>query len=534
VRQGTGRQGAGDGVRRGVLVLAGALTPVLCPLSPLLAQCPDGSPPPCARPAARAARTPAPAPASVAVLYFDNLSRDTADAYVADGLTEELIARLGQIERLQVKGRTAVQRYRGRPLDDPAAVGRALEVAHLVSGSVRSGGGRLRVTVELTRASSGLHEWGSSYERPADDLMSVESDIAQAIAVAVGGQLAPAERRTLTARPTRDPAAYDHLLRGNFSLARRTGADARRAISEYEAAVRLDPALAPAWARVGLAYYLFFDWGWDWPGLTADSFLIRGFTAADRALALDSASADAWMARGLLLTYSEPRTQAGAVEALERAVQLDPRNAEAWHQLGGTLMSQGREPEAARRAFERALALDPQRMITLANLATLLTYQGRDSEALGVLDSAVATNPDSYYARFNRGWARLRLGDVAGARADADAVEHLRPTDFSMDSEPLIIAVLAAEGDSAAARARADRLVAELGDYHGGAPWPAIYRAQAFMVTGRPDRAVAALEQARAAGVALWFGMQDPLLAPLRADPRFQRLLAEVRPPWAR
>jgi len=498
---------------------------------PLVAQCPDGSPPPCARAAARAA---GPAPTSVAVLYFDNLSRDTGDAYVADGLTEELIARLGQIERLQVKSRTAVQRYRGRPIDDPTSLGRTLGVAHLVSGSVRRGGGRLRVTVEMTRAATGVRVWGNSYERGADDLMAVETDIAQAIAEGVGGQLAPAERRSLTARATTDPAAYDRMLRGNFSLARRTGSDARRAIAEYEAAVRIDPSLAQAWARIGLAYYLFLDWGWSWPGLTADSLLARGFGAADRALAQDSANSDAWMARGLLLTYRDPFTQAGAVPALERAVQLDPRNAEAWHQLGGTLMAQGRDPAAALRAFERALALDPQRMITLVNLGALIGYQGRDTEALAVLDSAVAANPDSYYARLGRGWIRLRLGDMAGSGADADAVERMRPADFTMDSEPLIIAVLAARGDSAVARVRADRLVESVDIGRGGAPWPATYVALAFMATGRSERAVAALEGARRTGIALWFGMLDPNLAPLRGNPRFARLLAEVRPPWAR
>jgi Flp pilus assembly protein TadD len=197
-------------------------------------------------------------------------------------------------------------------------------------------------------------------------------------------------------------------------------------------------------------------------------------------------------------------------------------------------MAQGRDPAAARRAFERALALDPQRMITLANLGALLGYQGRDTEALAVLDSAVAANPDSYFARLGRGWIRLRLGDVAGAGADAEAVERMRPADFTMDSEPLIIAVLAARGDSAVARVRADRLVASVDVGRGGAPWPATYVALAFMATGRSTQAVATLEGARQAGIALWFGMLDPNMAPLRGNPRFERLLTEVRPPWAR
>jgi TolB-like protein/Tfp pilus assembly protein PilF len=501
------------------------------PVSAVSAQCPDGTPPPCA---ARPARAAAAAPTSVAVLYFDNLSRDTADAYVADGLTEELIARLGQIERLQVKSRTAVQRYRGRPIDDPTSLGRTLGVAHLVSGSVRRGAGRLRVTVEMTRASTGVRVWGNTYERGVDDLMAVETDIAQAIAEGVGGQLAPAERRSLAARPTANPAAYDRMLRGNFSLARRTGADARRAITEFEAAVRIDPAFAQVWARVGLAYYLFLDWGWPWPGLSAESLLSRGFVAADRALALDSTTSDAWMARGLLLTHRDPAGHAGAVPALERAVQLDPRNAEAWHQLGGILMTQWRDPAAVHRAFGRALALDPQRMITLTNLGLVYRYEGREAEGLVILDSAVATNPDAYYPRVTRGWSRLLLGDLAGARADADAAERLRPADFILASEALSVAVLAASGDSAAARTRAEAVGAIIGDGGALSYGLASYVAMAFTASGQHDRAIAALARARAEGASLWFTMLDPVFAPLRRHPGYQPLLAEVRPPWAR
>jgi TolB-like protein/Tfp pilus assembly protein PilF len=519
-------------VRRSATTVGAALLFFLTACPPVFAQCPDGTPPPCATAAVRGAR--APAPTSVAVLYFDNLSRDTADAYVADGLTEELIARLGQIERLQVKSRTAVQRYRGRPIDDPTSLGRTLGVAHLVSGSVRRGGGRLRVTVEMTRASTGVRVWGNTYERGVADLMAVEADIAQAIAEGVGGQLAPAERRSLTARPTADPAAYDRMLRGNYSLARRTGADARRAIAEYEAAVRIDPALAPVWARIGLAYYLFLDWGWPWPGVPGDTMLARGFAAADRALALDSGNSDAWMARGLLLTHRDPVAHTGAIAALERAVQLDPRNAEAWHQFGGILMTQWRDPAAARRAFDRALALDPQRMITLTNLGLMLVYQERDAEAGLLLDSAVAANPEAYYPRVVRGWARLRLGDLAGARADLAAAVRLRAADFIMDTEALAIAVLAASGDSAAARSRADSLGAAIGDAGSLLYTPASYVALGFTASGEFDRAVATLGRARAAGVSLWFSMRDPAFAPLRTHPGYQRLLAEVRPPWAR
>ena len=143
---------------------------VLASYNGLQAQCPDGSTPPCRAARADPGRRPGVLLNSVAVLYFDNLSPDTADAYLAEGLTEELIARLGQLPRLAVKSRAAVQRFR-QSGTDPLAAARGLRVARLVTGSVRRAGDRLRVTVELVRASDGEHMWGESYDRRDADLV---------------------------------------------------------------------------------------------------------------------------------------------------------------------------------------------------------------------------------------------------------------------------------------------------------------------------------------------------------------------------
>ena len=492
---------------------------------PCVAQCPDGSPPPCtARPRVAAA----PAPTSVAVLYFDNLSRDTSDTYLAEGLTDELITRLGQVDRLQVKSRGAVRRFRGST-DDPVVVGRALGVAHLVSGSVRREGDRLRVTVELTRAATGAHVWGDVFDRTSRDLMSVESDIASAIATAVGGRLAPSERQVITARPTTNPAAYDHVLRGDFLLAHRNGGDARRAVAEYEAAVALDPAFARAWAHMSLAWYLFLDWDWPHPGLSRDSVLALGSAASERALAADSLSADGWATRGLLLTIRNAATHEGVIPALQRAVRLDPRNAEAWHQLGSVLMVERHDAEAE-SALTRSLALDPQRMITLSNLAQVLIYQGRDRESLVYLDSAVAVAPEAYFPHVVRGQVRVRLRDLAGAREDGEAVQRLRPRDFSFDSEPLLIALRLAAGDTAEARARADALARQV-PATGPLAYGSVFGiALGYALVGDYDHAIASIERGRISGINMWWQMQDPFFGGLRSDPRYRRLLDELKP----
>src|SRR6058998_3811538 len=175
-------------------------------LSALTAQCPDGSAPPCRAARVDAGRKPGVVPNSVAVLYFDNLSRDTADAYLADGLTEDIIVRLGQIERLAVKSRNAVKRFRERAAEDPAVLGRSLGVAYLVSGSVRRAGARLRVTVQLVRAADGLQVWGDVFDRSSGELLSIGEENARAVAAAVAGRLLPAERSRLASQPTRQPA----------------------------------------------------------------------------------------------------------------------------------------------------------------------------------------------------------------------------------------------------------------------------------------------------------------------------------------
>src|SRR6266481_1375050 len=266
----------------------------------------------------------APPPASVAVLYFE--TPDTATAYLADGLTEAIITSLGRVERLGVKSRNTVRRFRGTA-DDPATLGRVLGVAYLVSGSV----GRPRrgqspaVTVELLRASDGMHVWGGQYQGRDTALQAIPEAVARAVATTITGALRPVERTALASRRPRDPVAYDRFLRANYELAQRTPRAVRRAIDQYESALRLDPGLTPALARVAVGYGLFLDWGWEYPGLSPEAVLSRGFDAADRALQQDSAAADAWMARGFLLSFRNPRTFAGVSEALLHARPATPR-----------------------------------------------------------------------------------------------------------------------------------------------------------------------------------------------------------------
>jgi TolB-like protein/Tfp pilus assembly protein PilF len=490
-------------------------------------QCPDGSPPPCAGRAVR----PSASPTSVAVLYFDNLSRDSSDAFLADGLTEELIARLGQVERLQVKSRTAVLRLRGRPLDEPADIGRALNVVHFVSGSVRRSGTRLRVTAELTRASSGVQVWSQTYDRASDDLMGVESEIAQAIATGVGGRLAPAEQRTLAARPTTSPEAYEHFVRGNLLLARRTAPDMRRAIAEFETAAQLDPSFARARARAGLGYALFLDWAWVYPGLSDDSVLERLSRSARQALAIDSLSGDAWMVQAMSLVFRFPRTYQGVIAAFERGVAAESRNAEMLHQFAGYTASLG-DGERAERLWRQALALEPERPITLDNLANFLTMARRYDEARHLLDSALRYDPLAHYVRADLAWLRLVMSDTAAARAQADSAGATTLYERSLIA-PLRATLAAQSGDTVTARRILETLDRDLPpDFH--IVWPITHIAAGWAAAGDTGRALELLERIEPRGIGMWYELKKPGLDPLRQLPRFQRLVEETRPTGGR
>ena len=509
--------------------LAVAVPLCLCAPVPAVSQCPDGTPPPCA---VRPYHAPAPAPNSVAVMYLDNESRDTSDAYLADGLTEEITTKLSQIQRLAVTSNTTMRRYRGAATLEPTALGRTLRVAQLVSGSVRRAGHRIRVSVELLRARDGVALWADAYDRTDADLLSIEEEVARAVAGAIAGRLLPGEQAALAARPTRDPEAYDHYLRGNFWLAQRTPATARRAIDEYQAAASRDPAFALAFGRIGMVYSLFMDWGWPFPELNDDSLRSRGAAAADHALQLDSQSADGWMARGLLRSFLYPASFDGVTAAFERALALDPRSAEAHHLYGVMLFITGRDDSAAAE-LRRALDLDPQRAVTWDNLAWVRRYQRRPAEAVACADSGLAADPHAFYLYGDRANFRYSLGDTAGARADAERAARDGPPDVPFYADPILATLEARGGDTATARARLDRVAARLSDPSHSNYIAAYPVAVAYLRIGDRDRALSVLEGARPRGLRTWFLTRDQDFDPIRDTPRFRALVEQNRPPWA-
>jgi len=480
-----------------------------CPLAAL--QCPDGAPPPCRS----AARAPAAPPAnSIAVLTFDNLSHDTADAYLVEGLANDISAQLGRLERLSVASRTMVRRLSAETMT-PQAIGRTLNTTWLVNGGVQRGTGRVRVSVELVRATTGQSVWSDQYDRSTIDLLDIQRDVATAVASEVAGRLSPQERRQVATSTGTGREGYDHLLRGDYLLAKRSRQSIEQAIAEYESAARSDPRSSRALASVGSAYNTCSDWQYPCLGLTRDSLDARATRAVDRALRIDSLDPNVLHARSSLI-YDH--NLAEGLRFIDRAIALSPRDAGYHHQRGWILAEMLRDDDAL-AAYRRTLALDPARAITWEHIARVLVIQRRYGEALAALDSALTVDPDIQVARFRRALLRAWTGDSAGARADL-AVVTARAADAerSLALRSLQLFLEAGGADSARVGRSADSL------WSGGArleflEW-ALYR------TGRANVVLASMPPDWAIDP---FWARYPMFDPVRNDPRFLAAIERAR-----
>jgi len=486
-------------------VLGIAVPLCLCAAVPLPSQCPDGTPPPC-----HGARAAAPEN-SVAVLYFENTSRDSADDYLVNGLTEEVILRLQQVRRLEVKSRYESQRVRGRHNLAPSALGRELGARYLVNGTIQRAAERIVVRVELTRADRGVDVWSERFDRTSADVLDVIDDVARGVATGVAGQLLPAEAAGLARRPTSDAAAYEHFLRGNFYLAQRNAAGLARAAAEYEQASARDPAFQAPLARLAYAYALGVAYGVG--SMTPDSIQARAAAAMHHAVREAPGVSDTWLARGfyLLVASFDVDSMDESIAALARAVQLDPGSAEAHHQYAQGLVVMSRD-QAARAEYRRALDLEPARAVTYGELAELAFLEGHLAEAHAWCDSALAADPRLARAYVVRARILLAQGDLPGARREAETAVSMSPSDPA--THDMRAMVLAASGDTAAAV----REIASSGGETFLGPEPLVF-------VGQVDRALSLLERAAAPALRCYWS-RTPEMSRLHGQPRFDRLVA--------
>jgi TolB-like protein/tetratricopeptide (TPR) repeat protein len=448
------------------------------------------------------------------VLYFDNLSQDTADAFLADGLTEEIIIRLGQVQRLAVKSRFEVRRFRGQAADqDPTALGRAVAAAYLVTGSVQRSGDRVRLRVALVRSATRAQVWGDVIDRASSDLLTIESEIAREVATAVTGQLLPEERERLARPLTTDPVAYEEYLRGLRALNSSSDEAALRgALAHFERAIARDSGFAAAFAGQASVWATLAD-GYVSPREGYG----RARDAARQAVALDSSQALAYAVLSIAVLALDLDARE-AQHLARRAVALDPRNSDSRQVLSQALFAAGRLDESIEEARRAWQADSLVWWISIWYARTLIHGHRLDSAATWLPRLRAVLPPAD---------ADQVEGLILAARGDLRAAEPLLKWRYYGGwPAGTYVRTLLARGDTVAARATVDSMLA--------ARTPGYFNplalARAYAALGDIDHGMEWLRRAFEERT-LWVTLvrTDDELAPLRADPRYAALDRQLR-----
>lgn len=453
---------------------------------------------------------------SIAVLPFVDMSPSGDSAYFADGLSEELLNLLAQIPDLRVIARTSSFSFRDQNVDI-ATIGEKLAVGHVLEGSVRKSGNKVRITAQLVEASSSAHLWSQTYERDFDDIFAVQSEIAAAVADALQAKMASGAKLGLA--PPSNTQAYEHFLRGQFFIGRRAPGDLDRALSSYQEALAIDPKYARAWAGVAAVSFIQTD---D-PLMPRDIGLARLLDAAQRAISLDPQLAEGHVRiAGYYWLIGQRQV---AVEHFRRGAALDPDNPLVLGNLAGAAAEKGQLDEAI-ALQRRAAARDPLSAVSIGNLGYFLFNAGRLEEAKKELLRAYEISQDSDIAR-TVGQILILQGDLEAALAFIE-----RSTEGVQDLA-LVYHALGRTGDADAALTR---LIAE-----SGANDPLVI-AEVYAYRSNPDEAFRWLEislkdldpgDGRLIGNHFpWELRTSPLLASLHSDPRWEAWVASLPRVW--
>ncbi len=457
---------------------------------------------------------------SIAVLPFDNLSRDPDNAYFAEGVQEEILTRLAKVADLKVISRTSTQRFKSAP-SDLREIAKQLGVMNIVEGSVQKANDQVRVNVQLINAMTDAHLWADTYDRKLIDIFSVESEIAKTIADTLQVKLTGSEKQMMTAQPTTDTAAYELYHKGRSLWEKRTGDNIPKAIAFFQQAIERDPNYALAYAGLASAYILspFYT------GADRREAGSKAKEAALKALRLDPNLAEAHAALGKVLFFSEIDL-AGATREYKRAIELKPNDADAHHWFSNdSLAALGQFDEAIAEG-KRSVELDPLSIVINADLGETFFYARRFDESVAQLRKTLEIDPTSFYAHDNLGIALQAKGDLSGAIAEYEKAKQL--------SDNPAVATFWAQakahtGDKDAAR----RMLSELDEISQHREVPSYLRALLYLSLNNKDEALRWLEQGyeeRDGSNICWINV-DPLLDPLRGDPRFEALVKKVIAP---
>jgi TolB-like protein/tetratricopeptide (TPR) repeat protein len=462
----------------------------------------------------RAAHATRPKIKSLAVLPLKNLSGDSSQEHLADGMTEALIGRLSRIHDLRVISRTSVMRFKDTKLSVPE-IARTLGVDAIVEGSVIREGGRIRVHAQLIRGATDEHFWSETYDRELRDVLALESDVAQSIARRVEVTVTGEERARLVAARHVSPEVYESYLKGQFAKGN-SRAEVEKSVVYFEEAIKRDPTFAPAYVGLAGAYDTL---GLVFIGVPPSRVRPKVVSAARKALELDPELAEAHIL--LADVYQKQWQWADAEAEYKRALELKPNDATAHLGFANWLLCQGRTEEAIAWA-RRARDLDPLGA-TGTRIGQLLFYSRRYDEAIRELRSALAVQPDNAMAHWFLGFALI------ASHQPRQAIPVLEKGVSLSDGSPGIIGVLIRAYAHAGRRNDALRLLAELKRRQEKGYVPAAAFLNAYLGLDDREQIFVWLERAyQEQSNILQFLKVHPYFDPVRDDPRFKDLLRRV------
>ncbi len=453
----------------------------------------------------------------LAVLPFQNLTGDAGQEYVSDGLTEEMLTQLGNLnpQRLGVIARTSVMHYKDAhvPLDQ---IGRELHVQYVLEGSVRRESERLRITAQLIQVKDQTHVWARQYDRELKDLLPLEGEVAEEIAQEIqltfDGRKGAADQSAIQ---TQSFEGYDLYLKGLYFFNKRTPADLRVAIQYFEQAAAKDPSSARAYAGLAKGYAILCEYS----NQTEAVLMLKARAAALKALQIDENSSEAHTALALIVQNHDWDWQKSEKE-FRRAIELNPNDATAHHWYAEHLMWRGRFAEALDES-ERAHQLDPLSLIIAADNGAILYFSRNYDAAIEKWRSVQDMDPVFMRAHLIAG-AYVEKGMFAEAYAEN---EKLRPT----------ISNAAYWGWRAYIQGHARQLpeahqaIRKLLEIEKSGSIDPVAIAQAFAGVGDKDQALAWLDKACAQRSSGLTSLKvDPAYDLLRREPRFEDLLRRV------
>jgi TolB-like protein/Tfp pilus assembly protein PilF len=455
---------------------------------------------------------------SVAVLPFDNLSRDPDNAYFTEGIQEEILTRLAKIADLKVISRTSTQRFKSAP-QDLRQIAKQLGVMHVLEGSVQRSGDQVRVNVQLVNAMTEAHLWAEIYDRKLTDIFTVESDIAKTIAETLRAKLTGAEAQAIARRPTENTEAYELYLRGRYFWNKRTGANLKKAIDYFQQAIENDPSYALAYAGLADAYVLLPIYAATLPR----DDVRQGLAAARKAVELDGTLAEAHTS--LANALGADMQVAESIKEFQRAIALNLNYATAHQWYGEALQSDGQFDEAVAE-LRRAQELDPLSLIINASLGGTLVSAHRYDDAIEQLRKTIEMDPTFYVTHWFLGDAFRWKGDLSQAIAEYEKAAQLDP-------DPVVLGVLGYAYATAGRNEDARKLLDKLTRLSEQRYVPAYPLAVIHLALGDKDEALRWLEKSYQdhADDVRRFIKVEPLLDPLRGDPRFEALVQKVFPP---